>query len=72
MPYYQGMVGKSERVYVIVEMQTGYLFSNCQKLLLELLIEQGIDPEDLEAGNIFCKCYLSYIQHYLESGNTKS
>lgn len=66
MPYYQGMEREWETVYVIVEMETGYLFSNCQKLLLELLIEQGIDSEDLETGNILCKCYLGYIKGYLE------
>jgi len=70
--YYEDMEQEWETIYVIVEMETGYLFSNCQRLIQELLIEQGIDPEDLEAGNIFCKCYLSYIKHYLESGYTKA
>lgn len=68
-PYYQEMNRELETVYVIIEMQTGYVFSNCQKLLLELLVEQGIDVEDLEAGNTLCKCYLHYIQSYLESIN---
>lgn len=65
-PYYENLNPSFQTIYVIYEMKTGYLTGNSQKLLLELFIEQGINPEDIAADSILYQSYLTYIERYTE------
>lgn len=62
--YYQDVNPAFQTIYVIFETKTGYLTSNSQRLLSELFIEQGIDPEDIAANSILYQSYLTYIERY--------
>ena len=70
--YYQEMLSRQtpafyQPIYVLFETKTGWMTSNSQVLLLELLIEQGINTEDLESNTIFAQDYLSRIERYKEN-----
>ncbi len=64
--YYQNLNPAFQTIYVIFETKTGYLTSNSQRLLLELFIEQGIDPKDITTNSILYQSYLTYIERYQE------
>ena len=64
--YYLKMDDK-EQIYVIFEKNTGYIESNCNLLFLELSIERGIQVDDYNSENDFCKAYLSYLECYSEN-----
>lgn len=53
-------------IYVLIERQSGYIYSNCNKLLLELLIAKGIDKADILEKNNKLDAYLSYLHLYFE------
>lgn len=57
----------NEQIYVIFEKNTGYIESNCNLLFLELYIERGINVDDYNSENDFCKAYLSYLECYNET-----
>ena len=53
-------------IYIILEEKTQSLSSNCALLGLELLIERGINKEDIEENNeTFIDC-MNYIKMYLD------
>lgn len=51
-------------IYVVFEKRTGYINSNCNKLLLELFIEQGISQYDYDHDTILLTGYISYLHKY--------
>ena len=50
-----------------MEINLEYIFSNCSKLFLDLVIERGIDKKDYDEENIKLIEYLSRIEA-LENG----
>lgn len=54
-------------IYAIMEINLEYIFSNCSKLFLDLVIERGIDKKDYDEENIKLIEYLSRIEA-LENG----
>ena len=63
--YYEEMYPDKSAIYVFIEMRTGYIYSNCSKLFLYLIFEQGINEDDLEACNNYCMSYLSHLKRYI-------
>ena len=53
-------------IYIILEEKTQSLSSNCALLGLELLIERGINKEDIEENNETFIDYMNYIKMYLD------
>jgi len=55
--------------YVAFEMNTGYIDSNCNRLFLKLMVEKGINQENIDNfDNLFCE-YLEYLVEYNEIVN---
>lgn len=61
--------GKFESYYIVFEEHTGYIWSNCNRLFLELIIEQGVNEEDMEDEGLnylifYQLCLERYIREY--------
>lgn len=57
---------ETEEIYLIFELRTGYMESNCNKLFLELYLQKGIDKTDFDADNILCQTYVSFLEEYFK------
>ncbi len=51
-----------KEIYVVMEEKLEYIYSNCGKLFLELVIERGIDKKDYDEENMTLIEYLSRIE----------
>ena len=49
-------------VYVIIEVKTGYIFCNHNKLFLELVIEQGVSQFDYDNETLMLRWYLDCME----------
>lgn len=52
----------SDWIYVMVEMQTGEMESNCWDLVLKLYVYRGISESDLKARGIEYQVYINYLK----------
>ncbi|AAM25834.1 hypothetical protein M2349_002435 [Caldanaerobacter subterraneus subsp. tengcongensis MB4] len=55
---------KEDIIYVVFETKTGCIHSNCNRLLLELFIEQGISEFDYKNETPMFYAYLGYLDAY--------
>ncbi|NCE65235.1 hypothetical protein D1159_11770 [Pseudoflavonifractor sp. 524-17] len=51
-----------EYIYVIIEKNTGYILSNCNKLYLELVIARGVTKEDIDNNTMYMQYYLDCLR----------
>ena len=65
--YYSDLNDGKDKVIVDIEKCTGYIYSNSSKLFLELVIERGINTEDIELRNVFYQDYLSKLYYYFNN-----
>ncbi|MCL6479491.1 MAG: hypothetical protein K6T65_13985 [Peptococcaceae bacterium] len=67
--YYQNdyvHVGEQEDdiIFVVLETKTGSIYSNSNKLQLELFVEQGVSQYDYDNETLMLVSYLSYLDRY--------
>lgn len=67
--YYQNdyvHVGEQEDdiIFVVFETRTGSIYSNSDKLQLELFVEQGVSEYDYDNETLMLVSYLSYLDRY--------
>lgn len=55
---------EDDLIFVIFEMRTGNIYSNSNKLQLELFVEQGVSQYDYDNETLMLVSYLSYLDRY--------
>lgn len=71
-PYYQldfanlSKDPEKDMIYVVFEKKTGVIHSNCNKLLKELFIEQGVSQYDYDNETSLLYGYLHYLDSYFQ------
>ena len=71
--YYNDMLTElpGETIIVVFEKKTGWITSNCQLLLLELLVERGVSKFDYDHETSNLNCYLTYLDGYFRRCRNK-
>ncbi len=52
-------------IYVVFETRTGYINSNSNKLLVELMVGQGISQYDYDNDTLMFRAYLNHFDSYV-------
>lgn len=60
--YYNLMQNEVERIIIVIESKANFIASNCNVLLLDLLIERGIDKKHIELETLELIEYLSLFE----------
>lgn len=55
---------EDDLIFVVFETRTGSIYSNSNKLQLELFVEQGVSQYDYENETLVLISYLSYLDRY--------
>lgn len=62
-----------ESFYAVFEERTGYIWSNCDKLFLELIIEEGVTEEDVKDQEMdYLLSYRFYLESYIKKYGKKA
>lgn len=55
---------EDDLIFVVFEARTGSIYSNSNKLQLELFVEQGVSQYDYDNETLMLVSYLSYLDRY--------
>lgn len=55
---------RNELIYIIFETKTGYVYSNCNTLYLELYLKRGVSQFDYDNETLLLISYLSAVESY--------
>lgn len=56
-----------DTIYVVFEYKTGYISSNSNDVLSELIVKRGINSEDIAQKSIVYKNYLFFLEYAIEN-----
>lgn len=61
--YYHTMTSTSDFIYLIIDIPSAQIQSNCGLLFLETSIQRGIDASDIASRSLFLKEYLIQLEN---------